>query len=584
MRASRRLRSVLTVAVSALVLVNPVAAQTVDPSEARAQTGPTRQELELNRPEQARRAPTRARVRGVESVQNAPCPLERFDLKATITSIRFQRPGGGTLAPEIVDLLAPIAAAPPAGEQPLKTICDIRDRATAALRSRGYVASVQIPPQKIETGELQLEVVTARLVEVRLNGDAGPYTGTIEDRIAQLKAIDPFNARDAERVLLLTGDVPGLDAQLALQSAGTEPGALIGVLTVNYVPYALISNVQNLGAAQLGREAVFSRAEFYGLTGMSDLTYIGGSTTLDFEEQQILQGGHVMGLGASGATLAANLTYAWSRPDLGGLDLDSRALIGRLELRAPLLRTTMDQLSVGTGFEFVNQKTKVGGDPLTLDRLRIAYLRLDGEYRDPATSGYDFGLFRGEVEVRQGLDVLGATELGQPRDGYFPSRPTGDPTATVVTGDFEAAAGVSRTIQLYGRAMGQLSNKPLLNFQEFPIGNFTIGRGYDPGANSGDRAIGFRGEVRLLGRDDPKLRAEAFVFADHVWVYNYDNPTEDGRRLSSWGGGLRFTVPGQAFFELMYARPQDPPLIIPGARKPKDRILFSLTIQHLPTR
>jgi len=47
---------------------------------------------------------------------------------------------------------------------------------------------------------------------------------------------------------------------------------------------------------------------------------------------------------------------------------------------------------------------------------------------------------------------------------------------------------------------------------------------------------------------------------------------------------LRFTIPGKAYLEVIYARPQDVPLIIPGARKPNDRILFNLTIQHLPTR
>lgn len=589
MRASRTMRLGWSFAVSVIALMSSAAAQVATPpvDDSRARNiAPTRDQLELNRPDPNRRAPARVRVRGADAIQNTPCPLDRFDLKATISTIRFQKPGGGALAPEIVALLAPVGSSPPSGEQPLKAICDIRDRATSILRAAGYVASVQIPPQRIESGELQLDVVTARLVEVRLNGDAGPYARTIEDRIDQLKAIDPFNAREAERVLLLTGDVPGLDAQLALQSAGTEPGALIGVLTVNYVPYSIISNVQNLGPSQLGREAIFSRAEFYGLTGMSDLTYIGGSTTLDFEEQQIVQLGHVMGLGSSGATVGGSFTYAWSQPDLGGLDLKSRALIGRLDLRAPLVRTTMDQLNVSAGFELINQKTRVGGDALNLDKLRIAFLRLDGEYRDPGNSGYDFGLLRGEVEVRQGLDVLDASPRG-PRLGraFQPTRPEGDPTATVVTGDFEAAAGLTRNFQIYGRVMGQLANGPLLNFQEFPVGNLTIGRGYDPGSNSGDRAIGFRGEARFLARDDAKLRAEVFGFADHIWVYNFDNRIEDGRRLSSWGGGLRFTAPGQAFFELIYARPQDPPLIsVPGARRPKDRILFSLTLQHLPIR
>ena len=35
------------------------------------------------------------------------------------------------------------------------TICDIRDRAAALLRDAGYVASVQVPVQTIESGTVQ---------------------------------------------------------------------------------------------------------------------------------------------------------------------------------------------------------------------------------------------------------------------------------------------------------------------------------------------------------------------------------------------------------------------------------------------
>ena len=45
-------------------------------------------------------------------------------------------------------------------------------------------------------------------------------------------------------------------------------------------------------------------------------------------------------------------------------------------------------------------------------------------------------------------------------------------------------------------ARGQYAWKPLLSFEEFSAGNYTVGRGYDPGALLGDRGWGTQAEIR----------------------------------------------------------------------------------------
>ncbi|MFS0738567.1 ShlB/FhaC/HecB family hemolysin secretion/activation protein [Sphingomonas sp. 1P06PA] len=552
---------------------------------------PTRDQIEQPRPDAATAPAPRARVEASRAVEAAPCPFDRYDLQTVISTIRFSGPGDAALPPEIAPLLSDIAAAPPAGTQPLKIVCDIRDRATSALRRAGYVASVQIPPQRLEGGELKLEVVTARIVEVRVRGDAGPYGATIEARIAQLKALTPLNERDAERVLLLAGDIPGLDVQLGLRPAGTAPGEVIGDLTVAYRPFSILGNVQNYGSRQLGRETAYLRGEYYGLTGASDVTYLGGSATLDFDEQKVVQGGHIMGLGASGATIGLSGTYAWSRPDIGQLDLRSESLIAGLEVRAPLAVSVDRRLFLAGGMEMIEQRTRVHrvangqnvSDALNRDKLRVAYIRLDGTYRDRNAAGIETFSLAGSLELRQGLDILNATKMNERNaSGYTPSRPDGDPTATVIRGKLESRIGVGPIFSLYGQARGQWSNNPLLNFEEYAIGNLTIGRGYDPGANSADRAIGLRGELIAKVIDLP-ARVELFGFYDSVWLWNKDrNAIETDRRLGSYGGGVRAFVPGLALVEAMYARPTNKALLLPNARRAPDRFLMSITLQFAP--
>jgi hemolysin activation/secretion protein len=575
--------------VGAAVRFSLVAATVVSTVPAFAQTAPrdglpARPQVELPTPQTEKAPPSSVRVDGSRGVPTAPCPLDRFDLQVKITAIDFVTPDGKSIPSEIAELLAPIAASPPAGETKVAVVCQIRDRATAALRREGYVASVQIPPQRIENGVLKLEVVTAHIVEVRVRGEVGPYRKTLAARIEKLKAIDPLNEHAAERILLLADDVPGLDVQLALRPAGTGAGAVIGDLTISYRPGAIMANVQNLGSRQLGRYTGYARAEIYGLTGASDLTYIGGQVTSQIKEQKVVQAGHVMGLGNNGTTLSVSGTYAWSRPDLGDLDLRARSAIGSITLQTPLRRSVTKNLIAAGGLDIVGQRTRVYGDntpssPLNRDRIRTLFLRLSGSQRKPLPNGTDLYFIGGRVEVRKGIDVLGATApQSVSASGYTPSRFEGKSTATVVQGDLDAMVALGPIFSVAGSARGQWASDPLLNYDEFSIGNLTLGRGYDPGANSGDRVVGLRGEARADVIATPRFHAQVFGFYDSLWIWNLDtNAIENDRNLSSYGGGVRLTLPGKLLLEAMYARPRNPALLLPGAKRATDRVLVSIT-------
>jgi hemolysin activation/secretion protein len=568
-------------AASMLGVVSPAFAQTAPPPsvpvDAPPGTVPSRGQVELPTPNAATPPPSRVTVDS-QKAQAASCPLASSDVLVTINKVDFTGANGGPLPVGFAALLADAAASAPQGEQKVSVVCDIRDRAAAALRKEGYVASVQIPPQRIEGGQLRLEVVAAHITEIRVRGDAARYRRTLAARIEKLKALNPLNERDAERILLLAADVPGLEVQLTLRPAGTEPGAVIGDLTIKSRRATVLANVQNYGSRQLGRVTAYTRADLYGLTGLSDVTSIGGQVTGDFKEQKVLQAVHQMGIGNDGITLSVNGTYAWSRPDLGNLDLRSRSAIGSIELNAPLLRSVRKSVFVGGGLDLSNQTTRSGGNPLNRDRLRTGFLRLTAVRRTPTLDGGDAFYFATRLEIRKGLDILHASKTGAVVGGFTPSRIEGKATATVFQGDIDTAVQLTPVLSLAGAVRGQWASDPLLNFDEFTVGNLTIGRGYDPGANSGDNAIGARGEMRFRLVNSPRLRVETFGFYDQVWLWNKDSSTiENNRKLVSYGAGARISLPGMATLDIMYARPIDPPLLLPGVRRSPDRLLLSLT-------
>ncbi len=570
---ARRALALSVVAVGLLGAV-PAAAQTVPGSL------PSRQEVVPPTPGPAPTPRVSVDSRGALVRQN--CPFAGSDLRVDMSRVAFTRPDGTPVAAEIARSLSGIMA-PGAGAS-ISAVCDVRDAANAALRRDGWIASAQVPPQEVDGGTLRIDVITARIVETRVRGTPGPYEALLRDRIAALEALDPLNERDAERLLLLAGDVPGLDVQMSLRPAGTQAGDVIGDLQINYQPFAVLGNVQNYNSRLLGRETAYLRGEFYGLTGLGDVTYIGASTTADFQEQVIVQGGHIMTLGGGGTTLGARVTHAWSRPTIGQLDLQSNTLVAGFDLRHPILRSLHATASLGAGFDYVNQDSSLDANgtkvPLTRDRLRVLYLDASSEALGIGRDGAALWALRGNLTLRKGLDIFGTTPVGGlAGNGATPSRIDGNPQAFIVRAEIEADARINRVFSLAARVMGQWTDDPLLNYDEFSLGNLTIGRGYDPGSNSGDRAIGLRTELRADVIRQAPVGIQIFAFNDFVKLTNLDpNATETNRTLRSFGGGIRATLFERALLEATYASPRDPALTI-DQQRPPDRVLLSLTFQ-----
>lgn len=523
-------------------------------------------------------APAQVDVDARAALAQAPCPFTDTSLRVQIGRVGFTRPDGSPLQPEIASALAKVAL--PSGDQPISVICDLRDAANAALRTAGWVASVQIPAQEIAGGELRLNIVTAKIVEVRVRGDAGPYEGILRRRIAQLQALDPLNEREAERVLLLAGDVPGLDVQLALRPADTgTQGDVIGDLNIVFQRGAFLANAQNYNSRLLGRETGYVRGEFYGLTGLGDITYLGASTTFDYQEQAIAQIGHIATLDGAGTTLGARFSYAWSRPDLEGLDYRTDTLIAGFDVARPLFRSVTSNATASAGFDYVNQTNDILGRTATRDRLRVLYAAVSGDHRELNFDGSTRLLARARVEARKGIDIFDASDAGLGADGIVQSRIDGDARAWLVRADVELYSELTPWLATSFRLLGQYADDPLLNYEEFSLGNLTVGRGYDPGSNSGDRAVGIRNEVIGKLPLTDLVVTQLFGFYDIVVLDNIDpGATETNRRLRSFGGGARLTLPGLALLEVTYAHPQDKALII-DERRPPDRLLLSLTLQ-----
>ena len=558
---------------------------------------PSREEVE--RPTApAKLPPPRLSVEG--GIERAPCALDSpayRDIRFTPTAVAFEALRG--LAPE--DLRP--AYAPYLGhEQPISVVCEIRDRAATILREAGYVAAVEIPEQHIAGGELRFTILMAKLVAIHVRGDAGRSERAIARYLEKLTHEELFNRFAAERYLLLASDLPGYQVRLALHSAGAARGEVVGEVTVERVPGLVEANVQNLGSHSLGPWGAVVRGALYGLTGLGDRTMIAAYSTLDFREQRTLQLGHEMRVGGEGLTLSGTVTYAWARPASAdpALDVRARTLLATAEARYPIQRRQAASLWGAVGLDLIDQDVSVNALPLTRDRLRVGFARFDVDVADRRSFGRRPGFTAaeprwrvgGSLELRQGLGLFGATGACGPAFARClgpglvpPSHLEGDAKATLLRLDAAGEFRPTPAVGLFLGLRGQTTGKPLLSFEEYAAGNYTIGRGYDPATLLGDRGIGFQAELRWGRLEAAGPRAVAlqpFLFLDAAWVGNHDRifPSVGPQRLASLGGGVRAAIGERARLDVTLAVP----LARAGleTKRPDPRLLVTFTTRLLP--
>jgi len=555
---------------------------------------PTREEV--TRQGTAPAAPRGPQVEVEGGIERAPCALDApqyQSIRLTVRGAEFDGLQGLTRAD-----LAP-AYAPYIGQDvPISVVCEIRDRAATILRNAGYIAAVQVPEQRIEGGIVRFQVLMAHLTQVRVRGDAGGAEAVIAAYLNHLTKQPVFNKYDAERYLLLSSDLPGYTVRLTLRPAGTNPGEVIGDVIVQRLPAYADANIQNGGSKELGPWGGLVRAQLFGLTGLADRTTFSLFSTADFREQQTVQLGHDFRFGGEGASLSGNFTYAWAKPSIPNANVLAKTLLGTVELGYPLVRREARTVRGSIGMDYVNQNVEFAHEPLTRDRLRVAFARVGLEMQKTDYSRVGFSPaeppwhFTALLELRKGMQIFGATDCGAGpvfarctgTGDIQPSRLEGQADATVLRYTF---AGEFRPIPKLTFALGtraQMAWKPLLSFEEFAAGNYTAGRGYDPGALLGDSGFGSQAEIRVGSRIPESVKKpalEGYAFWDHAIIRNEDKlvVTPGSTHLNSVGGGARVNFDR---FTL------DAALAVPlnrvgvDNRKPDPRVLISLTSRLWP--
>lgn len=399
----------------------------------------------------------------------------------------------------------------------------------AVARGAGYgLASAWIPAQRLANGILVVRLDEGRIDGVQADGAAA---GIVERYLAPLVGRGPVLTRDLERQLLLAEDVGGVSlGRPRLDRIGERNILRIRTGREDVIGYA---RLDNWGSDTSGPIRAQASADFHGMIADQGTLSIGGVTT-PFQPQELVLGwlGYAASLGTGGTSISAQLFVAATEAGaaLRDRDYEGRSTDAELELRHAVVRSRRASLWAYAGIGIRDSDQDREGDPLRRDRVASAWLSAYGIQR------WEDSSLRGRLTLTQGLDLLDATEAGDPlasrRDG------SGVFTRLEAWSAFDQKLGRQVTLQL--KAEGQLASRPLLSSEEMGLGGRNFLRGYDYREFSGDRGIAGAVELQydLAKAPKPLSYVQFYAYADAGTVGNL----RDGRgggSLASAGGGIR---------------------------------------------
>ncbi len=399
-----------------------------------------------------------------------------------------------------------------------------------------HLSRAIVPPQDIRGGALRIQVIEGSITELTLKGDEAGQFG-VRAMLGAVLAEQPSRLSTLERRLLLINGRPGVRIEdTAIEEIGGASGHFRLILSVKTWHVFTSVGVDNLGSSSVGPWQSYGTAAFNSYLAPGDSFVVNLSTTPgDVRQLAFGRLSYEMPVGTDGARIGASGYYSEVWPgDYRRLYSDN-IKTELFEIRGSIVPVQSQKssltLTAAAGFTNANEQDVFG--PIYADRIRTASLNADYRLQD------DFGGTNYlTVNVRQGLDIFGASQRGDD----FTSRYRASPTFSALNFWFTRYQTLSDTWSLKLAAAGQAASGPLFASQQFYLGGLAFGRGYGSAEISGDNGLAGSVELRFDQKTNlPYLSGyQLYGFVDSGVAWNDGYRPSDGITLVSAGGGVRF--------------------------------------------
>ncbi len=429
----------------------------------------------------------------------------------------------------------------------LNDILDVADAIEKAYRDHGYIlVRAYVPPQRVRDGVFTINVVEGKIAHVAVEGGTPATQDQVKGYLSHSLDTAPLALVTMERGLLLSNDLPGVVAAGVLKPSEDIPGASDLVVTVDQPRYTGGLGFDNRGSRYSGLWTLNADAEVNGVFDAADQIGAVLTTSPDASEQIAGQLRYRRPIGDDGVigSVLGTITHGEPGSTLSafGVVTDSYAVGPRVTW--PAIRTRAQSLQFDGGFTVQDADIDVLSTRVSHDQWRVLDASATYLY-----SNWLGGSWLATAGIAQGIPGLGATANGSSEL----SRKGGYTDFTKFTGLLRYSAPLPASLSVVLTGQGQFSMAPLINGELVSFGGIGIGRGYDPGAITGDHGIGGSAELRW---DAPYANAyllalQPYVYLDggQTWYIQRGaalDPALQDQSIGSVGGGVRLSLPRNA--------------------------------------
>lgn len=485
----------------------------------------------------------------VEAPHRSAVPRAVDEIRFKVLGIRIE--GAVTLS---ADSFKPLYQNFIGKEVTLGDVFDVADGIEKQYRAAGYLlVRAYVPPQHVNDGIFTIRIVEGFVESTSVEGGNDRTQQLVKAYVDPVIHEKPLRSSTIERALLLANNIPGVTATGVLSPSPNVPGAANLVVTVAQPRLGGSVSAMNRGSRYTGVWIVGATTAYHGLAGPDELDAAFSMAPFDFHKQVAGQLRYLSAIGESGLTgsMLGAISHGAPGGSLGAAEIRTDSWAVGPRLTYPLLRSRADTLTLDGGITFQDAKVDILGIGINHDTWRVLDVGLGYTSRD-----FLYGNFNGTFDIAQGLPILGATPSHSPDLSL-----AGSPTFTKATwlGRYNKSLGSS--ISLAASGTGQYSFAPLITGEQILFGGTQIGRGYEPGAITGDSGLGGSFELRYDTHwmDLAIRNLEPYVFFDVAKVWNKTRPPAAGIPLDdfsieSTGIGLRFWFPYSIYLAVEGAR------------------------------
>lgn len=400
------------------------------------------------------------------------------------------------------------------------------DRIADFYVSRGYsLASVNIPPQKVEDGAVLLQISEGRIAKVDVDNAKLYRPAQIKRELPDVQAGTIYNAEIFRDGLRQLNTLPGLQAR-AILKPGDEYGTSDMIVKVNETPFAASAAIDNFGRENTGEFRLSATATLNNPGHIEDQLNIIGLVS----EHHLLRYAYIdYSLPVSRVGTRVKVSYSDAEFDVEHAPVDGKNRRGELSLEQILFGGLQDYIKLNAGVSRTESNADFSN--ITFISTKITLLEVSAlwnhSYKNAAVSQISTSVSSNFARTTR-AELLNASA----------DHPAGDQRLRWEL-DAQHLQPLPWQLQLLAHVNGVYSPDPLVDTEAYSLGGPNTVRGFPSAEVRGDR--GYFGSLTLrrpISMGGLQLAGRTFIDAGKVFAVDALPGSPDSESLTSAGVGI----------------------------------------------